>query len=163
MGMKDIRIEKVVCNIGCGTHVPVDNAKKVLERLTEKTAVIIKTAKRNTFGVPKNKAIGCKITIRDEPAKFAKRMLEAAENRIKASSFDDKGNFAFGVKEYIDVPGMDYDPKIGVIGMDVCVTLERPGYSVKKKMHPHKVGKKHVITKDEAMQFMKEKFNIKVE
>ncbi|MBI4019032.1 MAG: 50S ribosomal protein L5 [Candidatus Aenigmarchaeota archaeon] len=163
MAMKEIRIEKIVCNIGCGTHTPVENAKKILERLTEKTPVIIKTAKRNTFGVPKNKPIGCKITIRHDAAKFAKRMLEANENRIKTSSFDDKGNFAFGIKEYIDVPGMDYDPKIGVIGMDVCVTLERPGYAVKKKRHPHKLGKKHVITKDEAVQFVKEKFNVKVE
>lgn len=163
MGMKDIYIEKVVCNIGCGTAVPVENAKKILERVTEKTPVVISTIKRNTFGVPKGRPIGCKVTLRKGSDKFVKRALEAKENVLNEKSFDNKGNFAFGVKEYIDIPNVDYDPKIGVLGMDVCVTLARPGYSVKRKANPHKIGKRHVITKEEAIRFMKDKFNVKVQ
>ncbi|MBI4014530.1 MAG: 50S ribosomal protein L5 [Candidatus Aenigmarchaeota archaeon] len=163
METKAVRIEKIVCNVGCGTHTPVENAKKVLDSLSGRKSIIIKTIKRNTFGVPKNKPIGCKVTVRKGSEAFLKRMLEAVEGKLKQSSFDNHGNFAFGVKEYIDIPGMEYDPKIGIIGMDVCVALERPGYAVKRRRHPDKIGKKHVITKEEAIKFVKEKFNVKVE
>src|SRR3989338_1185249 len=163
MDMKIIRIEKVVCNIGCGTHTHVENAKKVLDALSGKKSVIIKTYKRNTFGVPKNKPIGCKVTVRKGSEAFFKRMIDANEGKLKQANFDNHGNFAFGIKEYIDIPGMEYEPKIGILGMDVCVALERPGYSVKRRRHPDKIGKKHVITKEEAIKFVKDKFNVKVE
>ena len=161
--MKNIFIEKIVCNIGCGKELPIDNAKIILTRLTNKKPVITKSAKRSTFGVTKGKPIGCKITIRNDIETFVKRFLTAKENKLKKSSFDDKGNFAFGVKEYIDVPDMEYDPKIGIIGMDVCITLSRPGYSIKRKKNPHKIGKKHMITKEEAMKFIKETYNVELE
>ena len=90
-------------------------------------------------------------------------LLEAKENRLSSRSFDGTGNFSFGIKEYIDVPGMEYDPKIGILGMDVCVTLERPGYRVKRKRLGSKIGKNHVITKQDAMEFMKENFGVAIE
>ena len=122
-----------------------------------------KTKKRTTFNVPKNKDIGCKITLRRNTHTHLKRLLEAKENQLKSQSFDNTGNFSFGIKEYIDVPGMEYDPKLGAIGFDVCVTLERPGYSVKRKMLSTKIGKKHAITKEDAIEFMKSKFHVKIE
>ncbi|MBI5332486.1 MAG: 50S ribosomal protein L5 [Candidatus Aenigmarchaeota archaeon] len=161
--MRDIKIEKIVFNVGCGVTTPIENAKKVLEDLTGRTVVIVKTAKRSTFNVPKGKKIGCMVTVRRDFDSLLKRLLSAKENRIKASSFDGVGNFAFGIKEYIDVPGMEYDPKIGIIGFDVCVTLTRAGYRVKHKKLNRKVGKKHVITNEESMKFISEKYGVKVE
>lgn len=160
--MRRIRVEKVVLNVGCGTKLNPENAKIILERITGTKPVITKTKRRTTFNVPKNKAIGCKVTIRKNVNEFLKRLLEAKENRLKAESFDASGNFSFGVKEYIDIPDMDYDPKIGLIGLDVCVSLIRPGYSVRHRALPNKVGAKHVITKDEAIAFAKQ-FGVKVE
>ena len=160
--MRNIRIEKVVLNIGCGTTASLDNAKIVLERITNKKPTITKSLKRSTFNVPKGKAIGCMVTIRKDASEFLKKFLESKENTIKSSSFDNNGNFAFGIPEYINIPEMEYDPKIGIIGLDVCVTLERPGYRVKKKRINRKVGKKHRITKDEAIGFMSESFGLKV-
>ena len=140
--MRRIRIEKVVLNVGCGTKLNPENAKIILEKITGSKAVITKTRRRTSFNVPKNKAIGCKVTVRKNAAEFLKRLLEAKENRVKASSFDTSANFSFGIKEYIDIPNMDYEPKIGMIGLDVCVTLVRPGYSVRHRKLPGKVGKK---------------------
>ncbi len=161
--MKEIRIEKVVLNIGCGANLKTEDAKTILERVSNDKAVVTKARKRSTFGVPKGKEIGCKVVKRKETHELLKRLLEAKENKLKASSFDDTGNVSFGIKEYIEVPGMEYDPSIGIIGFDVAVTLERPGYSVKKKRIPGKIGKKHLITREDAMNFMKEKFGVVIE
>ncbi len=152
---RKIRIEKVVLNVGCGTKLNPEHARNVLERVTGTKAVITKTKRRTTFNVPKNKAIGCKVTIRKNAAEFLKRMLEANDNKLKASCFDATGNFSFGVKEYINVPGMDYDPKMGMIGFDVCVTLSRPGYSISRQSLRRRIGKKHMITKEDAVAFAK--------
>src|SRR3989338_8110852 len=138
--MRDIEIEKIVLNVGCGTKLSPETAKTVLERVSGKKAVIINSRKRSTFNVPKNKPIGCKVTVRKGKEEFLERLLEAKEKKLQPSNFDNHGNFAFGIKEYIDVPGMEYDPKIGIIGMDVCITLQRKGYSIKRKVIPRRVG-----------------------
>lgn len=163
MKMKEIRIEKITLNIGCGTKTPIETARTILNNVSGGKVVITKTKKRSTFNVPKNKAIGCKITLRRNTTSFLKRLLEAKENMLKMSNFDNTGNFSFGIKEYIDVPEMEYDPKLGVLGFDVCVTLERPGYRVKRKRLSSRIGKSHSIKKEEAIQFAKEKFGVKIE
>ncbi len=159
--MKEIKIEKVVLNIGCGTKLNPEVAKKLLERITEKKAVITKTKKRSTFGVAKNKPIGCKVTIRKHAEKILEKLLQAKET-LTQSNFDETGNFSFGIKEYIDVPGIDYDPSIGILGFDVCVSLCRPGFRVARKKLKSKIGKNHKIKKDEAIEFVEKKFGIKV-
>jgi large subunit ribosomal protein L5 len=163
MSMRNIRVEKVTLNVGCGTKMPIENAMTVLNNFSGGKVVVTHTHKRSTFNVPKNKAIGCKITIRRDTDKFLKRLFEAKEHRLSERNFDNTGNFAFGIKEYIDVPGMQYDPKLGAVGFDVCVTLERPGYRVKRKMLSKRVGKAHLIKKDEAIEFVREHFGIKME
>ncbi|HLD38891.1 MAG TPA: 50S ribosomal protein L5 [archaeon] len=163
MVMRDIKIEKITLNIGCGTKTPIDTATTILKNVSGGKVVITKTKKRSTFNVPKNKEIGCKITLRKNTTPFLKRLLEAKENKLRMSNFDRTGNFSFGIREYIDVPGMEYDPKLGVLGFDVCVTLERPGYRVKRKRLSGKLGKGHLIKKEDAVEFAKEKFGIIVE
>ncbi len=161
--MRDIKIEKITLNIGCGTKTPIDTATTILKNVSGGKVVITKTKKRSTFNVPKNKEIGCKITLRKNTTPFLKRLLEAKENKLRMSNFDRTGNFSFGIREYIDVPGTEYDPKLGVLGFDVCVTLERPGYRVKRKRLGGKLGKGHLIKKEDAVEFAKEKFGIIVE
>jgi large subunit ribosomal protein L5 len=92
-----------------------------------------------------------------------KRALEAVGNRLSESSFDQQGNFAFGVKEHIEMPGTKYVPELGIIGFDVVATIERPGYRVKRRrVRRSRVGKSHVVTKDEAIQFIKANFGTEV-
>lgn len=162
--MREIRIEKVTINIGVGeAGEKLEKAKKLLERLVNKKIVITKSHKRSTFGTPKGRPIGVKVTLRKKDAEeFLKKALEARDNNLPPNVFDLQGNFSFGVKEHIDIPGVKYDPEIGILGMDVCVTLERPGFRVQKKMISRKIGDRHKISKEESMQWVSQKFNVKV-
>jgi len=91
-------------------------------------------------------------------------LFEAVNRKLKSASFTSYGNFSFGIKEYIDIPGMSYDPSIGILGMDVAVNLGRPGYRVKyRKRRSSKIGKNHLITKEEAIEFIRNKFNVVIE
>jgi len=114
------------------------------------------------FGVRPKTNIGAKITLRGSDAEtFLKRALEAIDRRLTERNFDNHGNFSFGIKEHIDIPGVKYDPTTGIIGMDVCVTLERPGYRIKRRrLGKAKVGKHHRLTKEDAIKFVCEKFGI---
>jgi len=109
-------------------------------------------------------AIGAKVTVRGKEAEeLLKRLLAAVENTVKPSSFDKEGNFAFGIPEYIDIPGMDYIVEIGIVGLEVAVTLERPGFRIKRrKFNNKKVPSKHRISPEEAQEYLKNKFNVKI-
>ena len=160
--MRSIGVEKVVLNIGCGTTKKIEDAVNVLAHISGMKPVVTKSRKRSTFNVPKGKQIGCKVTIRKDACKLLERLLEAKERALKASSFDSTGNVSFGVKEHIEIPGVEYNPKIGIVGLDVCVTLERPGYRTKRKRMSSRVGKKHAIAADDAAEFMRNRFNVKI-
>ena len=91
-------------------------------------------------------------------------MLYAKDGKLKQSNFDLEGNVAFGIHEYIDIQGIKYDPEIGIFGLNVNITLEKPGYSVKRRrLRPAKTPKNHKITQQEAIEFMKEKFGVEIE
>lgn len=164
--MRDICIDKVVVNIGTGkAGEPLDNAVTLIERLTRRKAVRTASRTRNpTWGLRKGLPIGTKVTLRGKDAEaFLKKAFEAAGNKLKSLSFDGKGNFAFGVSEYIDFPGAKYDPKIGMLGFDVCVALKRPGYRVaKRKIGAAPLGKRHIIQDAEAQEFISKTFGVKV-
>ncbi len=162
--MRKITIEKVTLNIGIGeSGEKLEKAKKLLENFTGKKVVLTKAKKRNTFGSSKGKKIGAKVTLRDEKAiEILKKVLEAKEMKLKERCFDKNGNFSFGIHEHIDIPGVKYDPKIGIYGMDICVTLQRPGFSIKRKKINKKIGKTHKIKKEDAMDFANKKLGIDV-
>ncbi|MBU3896736.1 MAG: 50S ribosomal protein L5 [Nanoarchaeota archaeon] len=163
--MRDIRIAKVTINIGCGeAGDKLDKANKLMTTLTGKKVVVTSTDSRTTFGMPKGKAIGCKVTLRRNDAiAFLKKAFEAVENTILGKSFDRQGNFAFGIKEHIDIPGVKYEPEIGIYGMDVCVTLERRGYRVSRKKLSSTIGSNHVIKPEEAKDWLIKSFGVKIE
>ena len=108
--------------------------------------------------------IGCKVTLRKKDAEeFLKKALWVRNNKLPEWSFDEEGNFSFGITEHTDFEGMKYDPEIGIFGMDICVTLERNGYRIKRrKLRKTKIPHRHRITREEAMEFMKSKFNVEV-
>jgi len=163
--MRSIYIEKVVLRIGTGNDPQkIEKAVLLLKRLTNKKPTKTIAKKRIAgWNIRPGVPIGAMVTIRGKDSEeILKRLLEAKDNKIKGDSFDQFGNFSFGIEEYIEIPGIKYDPKIGILGMDVCVTLARPGYRVKHKKNKKKIGKKHIITKQEAMDFMIKKFNIEI-
>ncbi len=163
--MKEIRIEKVTFNMSTGAPGPeLEKAKKLLKMITGKKIVTTTTHKRSTFGVAKGRDIGAMTTLRGEEAKnVLTKLFQSLENKIKATQFDANGNFSLGIEEYINIPGINYDPDIGIMGFDVSVSLERPGYRVKKRSYARsKVGNAHRITTEEAMEWVKKEFKVDI-
>ncbi len=165
--MRDIRIEKITLNIGAGKDTQkLERGVKLLTTLAGKPPVKTFTKKRIPgWGLRPGLPIGCKITLRrDEAVKLLPRLLSAKEGKLKPGQFDDQGNVAFGIHEYIEIPDVNYDPDIGLLGLQVCVTLERPGFRIKKrKMLKKQIPKTHNISKDDAISYMKEQYKVDVE
>jgi len=163
--MMSIRIAKVTLNMGFKDEKNIERATKLLATLTTGKVVITKTRKRSTFGPAKGRPIGVMVTVRGkEAAQLLNRLLDSRERKVKEASFDATGNFSFGIEECINIPGMKYDPDIGIMGMDVCVTLERPGYRVsRRRLKPAKIGKGHRITKADAVEFATKDLSISIQ
>ncbi len=164
--MREIRLDKVTLNIGAGKDVKMlEKGILLLKQITGIEPVKTYTNKRiPSWGLRPGLPIGCKITLRGEKAKTVlKRLFEAIDNQLSEKSADDYGNIAFGIKECIDIPGTKYDPKIGVIGLEVCVTLSRPGFRVKRrKMKKSRIGKNQIIKKEETLDYLKKEYGIKI-
>jgi large subunit ribosomal protein L5 len=164
--MKEISLFKVVINIGVGkSGEPLERAKNALNELTGHTPSV-RGAKKSVrdFNIHKGEPIGTMVTLRsNEAMDFLKRIMEAKKNTIKSSSFDNSGNLSLGIHEHIDIPGTKYNPDIGIFGMDICSSLTRPGYRISKKRNPSKIGRKHKITKEDAISFFKKSFGVNVE
>ena len=164
--MRRIRLEKIVLNMGVGQSGPaIEAAKKALEQISgHRPCPRSARDTQRDFGVRKGEPIGVAVTVRGGHAEaLAARLFEAKGNSIAGRSFDDFGNFSFGIREHIDIPGVKYDPSIGIIGLDVCVSLSRPGYGIRKRSkHKARVGRSHRITAGEARRFVAGRFGIEV-
>ncbi|MBI1973517.1 50S ribosomal protein L5 [Candidatus Micrarchaeota archaeon] len=167
MAMEMIGVEKVTLNIGTGAPgEKLEKARALLEKLAQQKPVETHSRKRiPTWNLKKGMSIGTKVTLRGKKAaELVNKCLDAVDHRLKPSSFDGQGNFAFGVREYIDVPGFKYDPAIGIYGFDVCVTLKKWGYRIaKRKRKQTGIPKRHFISKEEAIEFAKKNFKVEVE
>jgi large subunit ribosomal protein L5 len=164
--MRTVKLAKVIVHINVGkSGDALEKARKVLEEITGQKPCT-KQAKMTVkeFAIREGEPIACLTTLRGEKAAtFLKRAFEAVSNSVKASSFDEMGNFAFGIKEHIEIPGTKYAPDLGIFGMDVMGTLERPGYRVKRRrIRPARIGKKHVVRKEDATKFIAEKFGVQI-
>lgn len=164
--MRTIRVGKVTLNIATGeSGESVEKAYTLAERITgQKPVRTLATRKARTFRIRRGLPIGVKVTLRRKKgAELLKKILPAIGNTINESNFDDNGNFSFGLKEYLSIPGLKYDSKLGMIGMNINITLERPGYRIKeRKIKNGKMSKTHRISKIEAIDFAKNKLNINV-
>lgn len=160
------RIGKVVVNICVGkSGEPLEKATKVLQELADQNPSKrkAKTSIRD-FGIRKGEPIACAVTLRKQKAvDFLKKALPVIDNKLSARCFDKHGNFAFGIKEHIELPGVRYDPEIGIFGMDVCVSVTRAGYRVKeRRIRKAKIGSEHVLTPEEAMVFAKDTLGVEI-
>ena len=92
-----------------------------------------------------------------------KRLLEAKGNTVNGKAFDNFGNYSFGINEHIDIPGVKYDPQIGILGLGISVTLTRPGYSIRKRSkHKASVGKTHIINNQEAKDYLAKEYGVTI-
>ncbi|MFX1450204.1 MAG: 50S ribosomal protein L5 [Promethearchaeota archaeon] len=156
------RISKVTINVSIGeSGVQLEKAGQVLESLIGQKPIKLRAKKTiRSFGIRKYEPMAIKTTLRGEKAiNFLKRSLEVVENKIKQSSFDKYGNFSFGVKEHIELPGVKYDPKLGIFGFDVNVSIERLGYRIRRRSYKRKkIPTKIRLSPEEAMIFMEKYF-----
>jgi len=161
------RIDKVVVNISVGkSGEPLEKAAKILQEIADQTPSKrkAKTSIRD-FGIRKGEPIACMVTLRKQHTiEFLKKALPIIDNKLSRKCFDKHGNFAFGLKEHIEFPGVKYDPEIGIFGMDICVTVNRHGYRVKdRRRKKGKIGSKHILTPEESMVLAKDTLGVEIE
>lgn len=160
------RIEKVTVNMSVGkSGQPLEQAVKILQKLTDQQPSKRRAKKTiRDFGIRKGESMACIVTLRKEKAEeFLRKAFQAVENKLSKYSFDRQGNFSFGIKEHIDIPGTKYLPELGIHGMDISVALGRPGYRVKRRHRAKsKIGKDHLLTADEAILFIKDEFDVEI-
>jgi len=164
--MKEIGIEKVTLNVGTGKPGPeLEKGKILLQKISGLKPSETLTQKRiPTWGLRPNLVIGAKVTLRGEKAKeVLKTLLQAKDNRLQARSFDIHGNFSFGIKEYLDVPTLNYIPEVGIRGFEVAVSLQRKGFRIKRRsLEKRKIPKRHAISKQDAIAFARNTLKITV-
>jgi large subunit ribosomal protein L5 len=145
----------------------LERVKKIIESIGEmKTSETRAKRTFREFGIRKDEPIGALVTIRDQKKimKLIPRLFDVRDNKISKKAFDRDGNFGFGIREHIDIPGTKYDPNLGVTGLDILFKLERPGYRVKRRFRsPKKIPMRHRITRDEAISFAETELGIIVE
>ncbi len=164
--MRRIRISKVVVNSAIGQGgTRLEKAAKILEQLTGQKPSIRRAKKTiKGFGIRKGEPIAVMVTLRGKKAQeFLQRALDAVGRRVRESSFDEFGNFAFGVKEHLEFPGTRYDPELGIIGMDVIVSLSRPGERVAlRRLKRARISRRHRVTREEGIKYAREVLGVTI-
>jgi large subunit ribosomal protein L5 len=164
--MREIRVGKVVVNIGLGkSGEAIERGKKVLEQVTGQKPAQTRAKKSvRDFGIHKGEPIGVVVTVRGrETSALIEKLLAAREKRLPASCFDERGSVSFGIKEHIEIPGIRYDPEVGILGMNVSVLLERAGFRVaRRSRRKSRVGKAHLVGREDSIQYFNEKFGVTV-
>ena len=127
------KLDKVIVNVGCGESK--NNAKEI-EAICKDIATItgqkpITTKARKSvanFKVREGETVGVKVTLRgDKMYEFLDRLFSIALPRVRdfrginPNSFDGRGNYAFGLKEQLIFPEIEYDKVDKIRGMDICV------------------------------------------
>jgi large subunit ribosomal protein L5 len=158
--MRTIKIEKVVLSVAA-VGDELEKGVKLLKFLTGRKAAKMRSRKRiPTWGVRPGLEVGAVVTIRKGNEEMLKKMLAAIDNRLRRKQIGANA-FAFGVKEYLEIPGTEYQRDIGIMGLDVTVVFKRSGRRVKlKKVKRGKFSKRQFITKEEIIKFMEDKFDI---
>ena len=160
--MQEIRIEKITLNIGVGeAGDKLDKAVSLLKEISRAKPVKTKTMKRvPTWNIRPKLVIGTKVTLRGKKAEdVLRRLLKSVNNKIHIKKFDEYGNFSFGIKEYIEIPGIEYKRDIGIRGLNVTVDFIRSGVRVKrKKIKRGKLPKRQHVSDNEIIKFMEDNF-----
>jgi large subunit ribosomal protein L5 len=127
------RVTKICLNQGLGKATA---DKKIVDAAVEEMTIIAgqkamptaATKDISNFKLRKGVSIGAKVTLRgDKMYEFLDRLIAVALPRtrdfrgVKASGFDGRGNFTFGVKEQIIFPEIDLDKIKQINGMDITV------------------------------------------
>ncbi len=132
------RIEKIVLNMGVGEAVGDSKiaqfAVEELSKIAGQRAVPTRARKAIAgFKLRAGMPIGAKVTVRGERMyELLDRIINIALPRVRdfrglsPKSFDGNGNYAFGIREHIVFPEIDYDKALKILGMDVIIHTTAP-------------------------------------
>lgn len=162
--IREIEMEKVILAIGA-LGDGLEKAAKLLGIISGMKVIKTKARKRiPAFGIRPGLEIGCKVTLRGKKAEeVLKKLLSARNNELKAKQINDE-DFSFGIEEYIEIPGIEYQRDIGMIGLNVTVVFKRKGKRIEiKKIKRGRIPKRQRVTKQEVINYLQNKLNVKVE
>jgi len=163
--MQEIEIEKMVLNCG-GTGDKLEKSIKLLKMVSGKTVLKTTSTRRIPgFGISPGKESGCKVTLRDieQIQELLTRFFAAESNELAAKKIVNN-HFSFGIHEYIEIPGLEYDRDIGISGFDVTVVFSRKGKRVKmKKIKQGRYPKRQDVTKEEIIEYLTKNFGVEIE
>ena len=131
--MRIPKLDKVIINVGCGESK--NNAKEIeailkdIATITGQRPVTCRARKSvANFKVREGEIVGVKVTLRgDKMYEFLDRLFSVALPRVRdfrgisPNSFDGRGNYAFGLKEQLIFPEIEYDKVDKIRGMDICI------------------------------------------
>jgi len=163
--MREIEIEKIILHCG-GTEDKLDKSTRLLEKITGSKKIFIVQSKKRypAFGIAPGKKSGCKITIRDKEKikDLLTRFFESFDNEISKKQIVEN-QFCFGVHEYIEVPGLEYERDLGILGFEVMVVFTRKGKRVKlRKVKQGSYPKKQEVTKEEIVEYLIKNYGLEV-
>lgn len=128
------KLDKIVINVGCGKEA--NGNSKVIEAVVRDLTTItgqkpvVTQAKKSVanFKLREGMPVGAKVTLRsDRMWEFLDRLFNVALPRVRdfrgisANSFDGRGNYAFGLKEQLIFPEIEYDQIDKIRGMDIII------------------------------------------
>ncbi|NLT57362.1 MAG: 50S ribosomal protein L5 [Clostridiales bacterium] len=126
------KFDKVVVNVGCGNAK--DNAKAIeavvsdIAAITGQKPVVVNARKSvANFKLREGMPVGVKVTLRgDRMYEFIDRLFNVALPRVRdfrginPNGFDGRGNYAFGLREQLIFPEIEYDKVEQIRGMDIA-------------------------------------------
>ena len=127
------KLSKVIVNVGCGESK--NNAKEIeaickdLATITGQKPITRKARKSvANFKLREGETVGVMVTLRgDKMNEFLDRLFSVALPRVRdfrginPNSFDGRGNYAFGLKEQLIFPEIEYDKVDKIRGMNICI------------------------------------------
>ncbi len=162
--MRDIEIEKMVLHCG-GTEDKHDKSVALLKMMTGKKVQSVQSTRRiPAFGISPGKKSGCKVTLRDKEKiiDLLQRFFAAIDNELAEKKITEN-QFCFGVREYIEIPGLEYDRDIGILGFEAMVVFKRKGKRVvNKKIKRGSLPKKQRVTPEEIKEFLIDKIGVDI-
>ena len=128
------RLDKIVINMGVGENA--QDSKKIQGAVADMTLIsgqkpLVTRSRKSIAGfkLREEVPIGCKVTLRGQRMyEFLDRLITIAMPRIRDfrgisdRSFDGNGNYAFGIKEQIIFPEINFDKVDTVRGMDIIIS-----------------------------------------
>ena len=126
------KLDKIIINVGAGeakeNEKIIDSIMSDLAQITGQKPIPCRAKKSvANFKLRQGQVIGVKVTLRGERMyEFVDRLFNVALPRVRdfrginGNSFDGRGNYAFGIKEQMIFPEIDFDKIDAVRGMDIC-------------------------------------------